>query len=93
MADGPWVFKATPQFWRSFEALSAANQAAAKEAFKIFKANPFDARLRPHKINRLTALRKKTVRSVVIAGDLRAVFETEGNTIISTDIGSHDIYK
>ena len=88
-----WVFKRTPQFRRAFDGLSPTDQEAAREAFKIFKQDPFDARLRPHKINRLSALRKRTVHSVTIANNLRAVFEVHGNIILSLDIGTHDIYK
>jgi hypothetical protein len=88
-----YVFKKTPQFRKSYEALSSANQALADEAFKKFKADPYDASLRIHKINRLSAIRGTTVRSIVIAGNLRAVFTIKDNVIISEDIGTHDIYK
>jgi hypothetical protein len=94
MATPAYVFKRTPQFRRAFDALSADDQNAAREAFKKFKANPLnDPGLKPHKINRLSALRKRTVRSVTIKGDLKAVFTIDGNSIISEDIGTHDIYK
>jgi mRNA-degrading endonuclease YafQ of YafQ-DinJ toxin-antitoxin module len=93
MASPVYVFKRTPQFKKSFDALSSEDQTAAREAFKKFKADPKDASLKCHKINRLTALRGKTIRSIVIKGNLRAVFTTDGNTIISEDIGTHDIYK
>jgi mRNA-degrading endonuclease YafQ of YafQ-DinJ toxin-antitoxin module len=89
----PYVFKRTQQFKKSFDALSADDQQAAREAFKKFKADPKDASLNPHKINRLSSLRGKTVRSVTIKGNLRAVFTIQGNVIISEDIGTHDIYK
>jgi mRNA-degrading endonuclease YafQ of YafQ-DinJ toxin-antitoxin module len=93
VATPAYTFKRTPQFRRSFDALSAAEQQAAKEAFAIFKNDPFDPRLRTHKINRLSALHRKAVFSVVILNNLRAVFHREGNVITSLDIGSHDIYK
>jgi mRNA-degrading endonuclease YafQ of YafQ-DinJ toxin-antitoxin module len=89
-----FVFKRTPQFRKSFDSLNPAQQDAAREAFKKFKANPLnDPTLRPHKIQRLSALRRKTVRSITIEGDLRAVFTMDGNVIISEDIGTHAIYK
>ena len=88
-----FIFRRTPQFRKAFDALRPEDQSAARDAFKIFKANPFDPRLRPHKINRLSALRRTTIWSITIKGDLRAVFSMNGNTIISEDIGSHDIYK
>lgn len=62
-------------------------------AFGIFKVNPFDPRLRPHKIHKLSAAYGKTMHSVSIAGDLRAVFYIEGNTVWSVDIGTHAIYR
>lgn len=93
MATPAHTFKRTPQFRRSFDDLSVAEQKAAKEAFAIFKNDPFDPRLRTHKINRLSALHKKTVYSVVILNNLRAVFHKEGSVVTSLDIGSHDIYK
>jgi hypothetical protein len=93
VATPAYVFKRTPQFRKSFDGLDPAQQKAAKEAFKIFKANPFDPRLRTHKINRLTSLLKHTVHSVTIDGDLRAVFTIRKNEVISLDIGTHAIYK
>lgn len=93
MNPRPYVFKRTPQFKKSFDALSLGEQEAARAAFKKFKADPFDPTLKPHKINRLSALRKTVVRSITIAGDLKAVFTVDGNTIISEDIGTHEIYK
>jgi len=49
-------FRAAKTFWRSWSSLSEIQQRAARQAFPIFKANPFDARLRTHKIHRLYAL-------------------------------------
>lgn len=93
MATGEYVFKRTPQFKRSFDSLSPEEQDLARKAFAIFKKNPFDPQLRHHKINRLTALYKQTIRSVIIAPNLRAVFKIDGNVVTSLDIGTHDIYK
>ena len=93
MAKQPYIFKRTIEFKRSFDQLSPAQQTAAKEAFKVFKANPFDPALKIHKINKLSSLRRRIVRAVVIQSDLRSVFEIHDNVILSTDIGSHDIYK
>ncbi len=33
------------------------------------------------------------VYSVVIEGDLRAVFYLEGSLVVTVDLGTHDIYK
>lgn len=93
MEKRDYVFKRTQQFRKSFDALSVDNQKTAKEAFKKFKVNPFEPSLRVHKIIRLSALRRQTVYSVVIANNLRSVFTIHGDVILSEDIGTHDIYK
>jgi mRNA-degrading endonuclease YafQ of YafQ-DinJ toxin-antitoxin module len=93
LATTPYVFKATPEFWKAFGKLSGPQQEAAEETFKIFKNDPFDARLKTHRINRLSSLYRSTVMSVTIENDLRAVFTIKGNQIISLDIGTHEIYK
>jgi len=91
--NGKLNFKRTPHFRRAFDALPPDKQLAAAEAFKIFRANPFDPRLKPHKINRLSSLWKRPVWSVSIQADLRAVFYVVGNDVVSLDIGDHSIYK
>jgi hypothetical protein len=48
-------FSATRAFWRSFAKLPAQQQRRARNAFAIFKENPFDPRLRSHKIQKLSA--------------------------------------
>jgi len=48
-------FTATRTFWRSFGKLSPEQQERARKTFAIFKENPFDARLRSHKIHKLSA--------------------------------------
>ena len=86
-------FRTTPGFRNALRKLSGERKRAAKAAFPIFKANPFDARLRPHRIHRLSAHYGKTIYAVDIAGDLRATFYAEGDTVWSVSIGTHDIYK
>jgi hypothetical protein len=86
-------YKAAPQFWRSFKKLTPAQKESAFEAWKIFKHNPFDPRLRTHKINRLSAILKRTVYALEIESDLRATFYIEGDIVFTTNIGSHDIYN
>jgi hypothetical protein len=84
---------ATEKFWKQFNALPASQQASARAAFQIFKLDPFDPRLRTHKIHRLSAVFSRTVHAVVIEGDLRSAFFLDGETIVSFAIGTHDIYK
>jgi len=86
-------FKPTENFWESFYALTPRQKDSTRRAWKIFKENPFDPRLRTHKIHRLSANYGRTIYAVDIEGDLRAVFFTKDDCIVTLDIGTHDIYK
>ena len=86
-------FKPTQRFWESFYALSSDQKESTRRAWKIFQENPFDPRLRPHKIYRLSARFNRTIYAADIEGDLRAVFYVEGDVVITVDIGSHGIYR
>ncbi len=86
-------FLTTPEFRKAFGKLTPDQQNAARKAAKVFKKKPFDPQLRAHKINKLSSRLKCTVYAVDILGNLRAVFYIEGSTVISFDIGTHDIYK
>ena len=86
-------FKPTQRFWESFYALSSDQKESTRRAWKIFQENPFDPRLRPHKIYRLSARSNRTIYAADIEGDLRAVFYVEDDVVITVDIGSHDIYR
>ena len=87
-------FRAAKSFRRALAKLTPEQRrSAAAAAFKIFKENPFDPRLRPHKIHKLSALYGKTIHAVDIEADLRAVFYIEGNIVWSVDVGTHGIYR
>ena len=86
-------FKPAEHFWESFYDLSPIQKDSTRRAWKIFKENPFDPRLRTHKIHRLSARYGRTIYAADIEGDLRAVFFIEGDCVVTVDIGSHDIYK
>ena len=86
-------FRASEQFWKSFHALPDRGKASTREVWQIFKADPFDPRLRTHKIHSLSALYKRTIYSVTVESDLRVVFFIDGNTLFTVDIGTHDIYR
>ena len=86
-------FRASEQFWRSFYALSDSHKESTRKARAIFKANPFDPRLRTHKIHGLSALYKRAIYAVVIAGDPRSLFYLDADTVFTVDIGSHDVYR
>jgi hypothetical protein len=81
------------RFWTHFHRLNPAQKEAARKAWSIFKENPFDPRLNPHKIQRLSALYGRAVHSVEVGPDLRVVFFIQGDTAWSVDIGTHDIYR
>jgi mRNA-degrading endonuclease YafQ of YafQ-DinJ toxin-antitoxin module len=86
-------FRATRAFWRSFEKASAQQQRRARQAFVIFKQNPFDPRLRSHKIQKLSARYARAIYAAEIEADLRVVFYIEGDVVTTVDIGSHDLYR
>ncbi len=86
-------FKPTEAFWESFYGLSASQKDSTRRAWKIFKRNPFDSRLRTHKIHRLSAHYGRTIYAVEIESDLRCVFYVEDDCVVTVDIGTHDIYK
>jgi mRNA-degrading endonuclease YafQ of YafQ-DinJ toxin-antitoxin module len=86
-------YKPTPRFWKSFYALPASQKESTRRAWAIFKENPFDPRLRPHKIQRLSSEYGCTIYAAEIEGDLRVVFYVEGDLVVTVDIGSHDVYR
>ena len=86
-------FKPTENFWEGFYDLNPGQKDSARQAWQIFKTNPFDSRLRTHKIHRLSANYGRTIYAVDIEGDLRAAFFIEGDLVVTVDIGTHDIYK
>ena len=86
-------YRATETFWENFYRLSPSQKESARQAWELFKQDPFNPRLRPHKIHRLSSIMKRTVHAVVIEGDLRVVFYIEADTIVSFNIGTHAIYS
>jgi mRNA-degrading endonuclease YafQ of YafQ-DinJ toxin-antitoxin module len=85
-------FRASETFWRNFYALSESQKASVRDAWEIFKRDPFDPRLRSHKIHALSAIAKRTIFSAVVEANLRVVFYIDGDTVYTVDIGSHSIY-
>jgi mRNA-degrading endonuclease YafQ of YafQ-DinJ toxin-antitoxin module len=76
-----------------FRKAPAQQQRNARESFLIFKQNPFDPRLRSHKIHKLSARYARTIYAAEIEADLRVVFYIEGDIVVTVDIGSHDLYR
>ena len=48
-------YRAAERFWTNFYRLGSAQKQSARNAWKIFKEDPFDPRLNTHKIHRLSA--------------------------------------
>ena len=87
-----YVFKTTPAFRTALRKLTPRQKASARTAF-ILKDNPFDARLRTHKIHGLSVKLRRMIYSVSIDSDLRAIFYIEGDVVVSLDIGDYAIYR
>ncbi len=88
-----YVFKTTPAFRTALRKLTPRQKASARTAFGSFKNNPFDARLRTHKIHGLSVKLRRMIYSVSIDSDLRAIFYIEGDFVVSLDTGDHAIYR
>lgn len=88
-----YCYRVVEPFWTHFYRLDDDQKEATRQAWKIFKENPFDPRLRTHKIHKLSALYGRTIYAADIEGDLRSTFYIDGDWIVSVDIGTHDIYK
>jgi mRNA-degrading endonuclease YafQ of YafQ-DinJ toxin-antitoxin module len=88
-----YFFKTTPSFRKALTKLTHDQKVSAREAFAIFKNDPFDARLRTHKIHGLSIKLRRTIYAVTVESDLRALFYLDGNVVVSLDIGDHSIYR
>lgn len=86
-------FKPTQRFWESFYALSAGQKESTRRAWELFKKDPFDPRLRVHKIHKLSAQSRRTIYAAEIEAELRAIFYLEADVVVTVDIGSHAIYR
>ncbi len=88
-----YVYQATEEFWKNFYVLPPEQKVSAREAWAIFKVNPFDTRLGTHKIHSLSALYRVTIWASVIEGDLRVIFRIDSDRVTTLAIGSHKIYR
>ena len=86
-------YRAVERFWTSFYRLHPDQKDSVRRAWRIFREDPFDPRLRPHKIQRLSSHYQRTIYAVEIEADLRCVFYVDGDSIVSLAVGTHDIYK
>ena len=87
-----WTFRRRKDFRTNYDRLTPKQKKAVKEAWPRFRENPFNPQFRTHQIQRLSALYGQPVYSVVLMGDLRALFILDGETVVFVDIGSHKIY-
>ena len=74
-----------PSFWRAYEAVDPRVQAAARQAYQLFRTNPDHPSLRFKKLAGY-----ENVWSVRINEQYRAVGERDGETVIWVWIGSHN---
>ena len=86
-------FGVAETFWKKFYRLSSAQKESVRQKWLIFKLDPFDSRLGTHRISKLSSEYKRTVYSVVVEDDLRAIFYLDGDKVWTVDIGTHAIYK
>jgi len=86
-------YRASETFWKHFYVLSPGQKESARQAWKIFRENPFDPRLRAHKIHGLSAALGRIVYAADIEADLRIIFYVDGDIVRTVDIGSHDLYR
>ncbi len=86
-------FGATQRFWEKLKTLPAGQRKPVERAWKIFKENPFDPRLRPHKIHKLSSQYGRTIYAAVIEGDLRVLFCVDGDRVVTLQVGAHDVYR
>ncbi len=80
------VIKTTKAFDKQYASLNPKAKTSFRKRLELFKANPFDVSLRNH------ALKGKYLgyRSIDVTGDVRALYTTQGNTVIIFGfIGTH----
>ncbi len=80
----------SPQFIKDYNRLEIQTKRKAEKKEIIFKKNPFDARLKTHKLSG----RLRDTWSFSIDYNYRIIFEFQSEkTIIFHAIGGHSIYK
>ncbi len=80
------VIETTKAFDKQYAKLNIKIKASFKNRVELFKANPFDVSLRNHSLKG----RYLGYRSIDITGDVRALYTTQGDTIIIFGfIGTH----
>ena len=88
MTEQQWVFKRTRTFRKKLDTLSSDQQSKARERFREWRKEPFSQALGVHKINRLSALLRRTIRAIHVEKNLVVTFAVVGKEITSLDIGT-----
>ena len=72
---------------KAYKKLSSQNKLLADKAIELFINNPFDPRLKNHKLKG----KLEGIRSISAANDLRILYEESGNniTVLMVNIGTH----
>jgi len=78
-----------PQFKNSYKNLATEVKRKAENKEIIFKNNPYDSRLKTHKLHG----KLKKLWSFSIDKSYRIIFEFVGKDIILLDVGTHGLYK
>lgn len=82
--------KVSPLFEKHYQKIPKIIKEAAKRKEKIFRDNPFDPRLRTHKLHG----KERDVRAFWIDFKYRIKFIFLSNDeVLFLDIGTHEIYK
>ncbi|KKT06431.1 MAG: Plasmid stabilization system [Parcubacteria group bacterium GW2011_GWA2_43_17] len=80
----------TPHFLKSFSKLPLTIQELAKKKDGWFRRNPFDPRLRTHKLKG----KLSGAWAYSVSRGYRVLFRfLDGDEVIYYDVGTHDIYR
>jgi len=77
----------SPQFQRSFRKLPQQLQVEAWELLELFKINPFNPKLRTHKLSHTQTY------SFSVTYKIRILFVREQDIFILLNIGDHSVYR
>ncbi len=78
-----------PRFVNSYQKLSLPIKNKAETKERIFRKNPFDQRLKTHKLHG----KIKNLWSFSVNAKYRVVFEFDNSDVILLDVGDHKIYQ
>jgi addiction module RelE/StbE family toxin len=80
----------SPKFRRQYKKLSKEVKARAEKREVMFRKNPFDPKLKTHKLHGSQA----GFMSFSVDYSYRIIFEfADADTVIFYEIGTHDIYE